>query len=44
MPLPTTSRLTYDDYAKLPADGKRYEIIEGELFVTPSPSPLHQDI
>jgi Uma2 family endonuclease len=26
----------------LPDDGKRYEIIDGELFVTPSPSDVHQ--
>ncbi len=34
--------LTYDDYAALPNDGKRYEIIEGDLFVTPAPRPKHQ--
>lgn len=33
---------TYDDYLKLPEDGKRYEIIEGELFVTNAPSYRHQ--
>ena len=26
----------------LPDDGQRYEIIDGELFVTPSPSDAHQ--
>lgn len=26
----------------IPPDGKRYEILEGELYVTPAPSPLHQ--
>ncbi len=36
--------LTYADYAALPDDGKRYEILDGELFVTPSPSPQHQII
>ena len=34
--------LTYADYAALPDDGKRYEILDGELFVTPSPTPQHQ--
>jgi hypothetical protein len=27
--------LTYEDYAALPNDGKRYELHEGELSVTP---------
>jgi Uma2 family endonuclease len=26
----------------LPEDGQRYEIIDGELFVTPAPSDVHQ--
>lgn len=34
--------LTYEDYLRLPDDGKRYEIIEGELFVTPAPITKHQ--
>lgn len=33
---------TYQDYAALPDDGKRYEIHDGELSVTPAPSLLHQ--
>jgi Uma2 family endonuclease len=40
----TSSRLTYDDYVKLPDDGKRYEIIDGELYVNPAPVPRHQFI
>lgn len=35
---------TYSDYTRLPDDGNRYEVIDGELLVTPSPSPLHQRI
>jgi Uma2 family endonuclease len=35
-------KLTYEDYAALPADGKRYEIIDGELYVNPSPVLRHQ--
>jgi len=34
--------LTYEDYAALPNDGKRYELHEGALSVTPAPSPQHQ--
>ena len=36
--------LTYEDYVCLPDDGKRYEILEGELEVTPAPVPRHQDV
>ena len=40
--MPVDIRLTYGDYCHLPEDGKRYEIIDGELFVTPSPFRPHQ--
>lgn len=33
---------TYDDYLTLPNDGKRYEIIDGDLFMSPAPIPEHQ--
>jgi Uma2 family endonuclease len=36
--------LGYADYVALPDDGKRYEILDGELFVTPAPTPQHQII
>ena len=39
----TRMRLTYEDYAALPDDGRRYELHEGELSVTPSPGTDHQD-
>ncbi|HEV2494461.1 MAG TPA: Uma2 family endonuclease [Terriglobia bacterium] len=42
--MPVDIRLTYDDYCLLPNDGKRYEIIDGELFVTPSPRRSHQKV
>ena len=35
-------KLTYEDYASLPEDGRRYEILDGELAVTSAPSPKHQ--
>ena len=34
--------LTYRDYEALPADGKRYELHEGELSMTPAPGTQHQ--
>lgn len=40
----TTRPLTYDDLLQLPDDGKRYEIIDGELYVSPSPIPRHQQV
>ena len=41
----TISRLTtYDDYRQLPDDGKQYQIIGGDLYITPAPSPYHQEI
>jgi Uma2 family endonuclease len=36
--------LTYADYVELPDDGKRYEIHDGELSVTPTPTFRHQVI
>src|SRR3990170_3844884 len=36
--------LTYEDYCALPNDGRRYEILEGELAATPSPSRAHQRV
>jgi len=36
-------RCTYEDYLKTPED-KRYELINGELLMTPSPIPNHQRV
>jgi Uma2 family endonuclease len=33
---------TDEDFLKLPDDGKRYEIIDGELYVAPAPTTKHQ--
>jgi Uma2 family endonuclease len=33
---------TFDDLQALPDDGRRYEIIDGSLHVSPSPSKRHQ--
>jgi Uma2 family endonuclease len=40
----TKIKLTYQDYVLLPDDGKRYEILDGDLYVTPSPTARHQRI
>jgi Uma2 family endonuclease len=36
--------LTYEHYLELPNDGRRYEIIEGELYVSPAPTFKHQRV
>jgi Uma2 family endonuclease len=39
--LPKKRKFTYEDYLKTPHD-QRYELIEGDLVMTPSPVPYHQ--
>lgn len=35
--------MTYEDYANLPDDGKRYELVDGRLeFMGPAPTAYHQ--
>lgn len=41
---PLQGEWTYDDYARLPDHGMRYEVITGELYMTPAPVPKHQKI
>jgi Uma2 family endonuclease len=36
--------LTWSDLQRLPEDGSRHELVDGELLVTPAPVPLHQRI
>ena len=38
----TQARLTYRDYFDLPESDDRYELIDGELCMTPPPVPEHQ--
>ena len=44
VPGPEQGFWTYDDYAALPDDGRRYEIVNGVLYISPSPSWSHQEI
>ena len=39
-----TKRWTLAELHSLPNDGNKYELIDGELFVTPTPAPRHERI
>lgn len=41
-PGPPQGHWTYADYAALPDDGQRYELIDGVLYMTPAPNTGHQ--
>ncbi|MDQ7822581.1 MAG: Uma2 family endonuclease [Candidatus Eremiobacteraeota bacterium] len=41
---PERPPLTYEDYAAFPDDRNRYEIMEGELYMTPGPGTKHQKL
>ena len=43
VPGPSQGDWTYNEYLSLPDDGKRYEIANGVLLLTPSSPELHQD-
>jgi len=42
MSMPATEFFSADMVRALPDDGKRYETVHGELFVTPAPRVVHQ--
>ena len=35
-------KLSYEEFRQLPDDGKRYELISGEVHLTPAPNTKHQ--
>lgn len=37
-------KLTYEEFRQLPSDGKCYELVCGEVHVTPAPATRHQAI
>lgn len=44
MAMPLAEAWTIEDLDRLPDDGNRYEVLDGELFVTPAPSELHETV
>jgi Uma2 family endonuclease len=37
-------KLSFEEFRQLPIDGKRYELVRGEVHVTPAPATRHQAI
>jgi Uma2 family endonuclease len=35
---------SYEEFAQLPDDGNRHEIIAGDVYMTPAPRPIHQRV
>lgn len=44
VPVPGVYRLTYQDWLAFPDNGHLYEVIDGDLFMTPPPAIVHQRI
>jgi Uma2 family endonuclease len=40
----TTKTWTLEELHSLPDDGNKYELVHGELFVTPAPAPSHETV
>ena len=41
---PTARRYTVEEVYAWPDDGNRYEVVHGELLVTPAPRAVHQGV
>ena len=39
-----TKRWTLEELHSLPDDGNKYELVRGQLFVTPPPAPVHEAV
>jgi Uma2 family endonuclease len=44
MAVPLDQRLTYRDLLRMPDDGPRYELIDGEAYIIPGPDAEHQTL
>jgi Uma2 family endonuclease len=45
VPVPTNTKVwTLEELHSLPDDGNKYELVHGELFVTPAPTVQHEEI
>lgn len=42
--MPATRQWTLEDVDALPEDGNRYELVHGELLVTPAPGTTHEEV
>ena len=43
-PLLERKEITFEDYLLLPEIKKRYDIVDGEMIMSPAPTPVHQQI
>lgn len=41
---PVSTRMSASEFLELPEDGKRYELLSGDVYVTPSPLVIHQSV
>ena len=44
MTIAVDNRVTAEDYRALPEGGPQYQLIEGDLYMSPAPNRFHQDI